>query len=231
MDIIKQITSVIPFPDKYLMGHADMTGLLTGKYSAFRYAISLARKLDDTIVNSLRGGPTRPYFDHYHQVNAELADVVKKVSAALTQAGMLNAPIPITVNDSELPDDYEKTLRMPFSHKMAATRAGLGWIGKTDLLITRKFGPRVRLATVLLEKEIHAIGKPITTSRCGKCNICVVKCPARAANGKLWDVKTDRDLFYNPFICREKCRELSLKNLNEEISLCGICVFVCPIGR
>jgi epoxyqueuosine reductase QueG len=47
------------------------------------------------------------------------------------------------------------------SHKMVATRAGLGWIGKTDLFVSNKYGPRVRLASIRIDAPVSSINKPI----------------------------------------------------------------------
>ena len=163
-------------------------------------------------------------------MNKELSGNIIKISLALEKKNVSNIPIKPTVEDNELGEDYFKTLTIPYSHKMAATRAGLGWIGKTDLLVTEKFGPRIRLASILLHAKICDVGEPIEAGKCGDCDVCVKKCPAQAANGKQWNVKVNRDEFYNAFKCREKCRELSMKNMNEKISLCGICVSVCPKG-
>jgi len=74
-------------------------------------------------------------------------------------------PIKATVEDNEIDGTYKKTLRYPFSHKLAATRSGIGWIGKTDLLITSRFGPRVRLASILTAVNISQIGVPINESQ------------------------------------------------------------------
>jgi epoxyqueuosine reductase len=114
---------------------------------------------------------------------------------------------------------------------MAATRAGLGWIGKTALFISKKFGPRLRLVTILIDHPIECANSPIEESRCGKCRVCVEKCPAQAANGKSWNINLDRDEFFNAFKCREKCRELAWKHLKQRISICGLCVSVCPMGK
>ena len=225
------ITQVLTDRSKYLVGFADMTGLINEKYSGYNYAISLARHLDKKIINSIDKGPNRAYFDHYNEINQELTEAVQKISAKLTKDGFVNIPISPTVTDDILTDNYHTTLRMAFSHKMAATRAGIGWIGKTDLLVTKEYGPRVRLASILLKTRISEPTVPIEESRCGDCEICAINCPAQAATGDLWDIHTDRDRFYNAFKCMEKCRELSLNNLNEHISLCGICVSICPKGR
>lgn len=59
----------------------------------------------------------------------------------------------------------EKTLIAPFSYKFAAVYAGIGWIGKNDLLITQKYGPRVRLSAILIDFNLPT-GKPIEHSKC-----------------------------------------------------------------
>lgn len=228
--IDKYIGQILSNNVRYLAGFADMTGLLNEKYSGYNYAISLARKLDKEIIDSIAKGPNRAYLDHYNEVNRELTETVLKISSKLTGDGFENIPINPTVTDDILTDNYHTTLRMAFSHKMAATRAGIGWIGKTDLLVTKKYGPRVRLASVLLKERITEPNTPIEESLCGGCEVCIISCPAATATGELWNIQTDRDKFYNAFKCMEKCRELSLNNLNEYISLCGICVSVCPRG-
>ncbi len=114
---------------------------------------------------------------------------------------------------------------------MAATRAGLGWIGKTDLFVSEQFGPRLRLATVLTDRPLGPVGTPVEKSRCGNCTLCVDACPAGAATGISWYAGLDRDAFFDARRCRESCRKLSKSALNEDISLCGICVAVCPVGR
>jgi epoxyqueuosine reductase QueG len=136
-----------------------------------------------------------------------------------------------TFEDSELDDTYFKTLITDFSHKMAATRAGLGWIGKPDLFVSEKFGPRVRLATLLTDAELPVSSLTYDESRCGACDACVRECPAKAASGASWNIKTERNTFFDAFKCRDKCRELSKKNLDKNISICGICISVCPIGK
>lgn len=171
------------------------------------------------------------YYNLYNRTNLSLTELINNISNELTAMNIFNMPIKPTVNDNELDVDYENNLRLDFSHKMAGTRAGLGWIGKTDLFISEEFGPRIRLATVMVNYPLKSIKLPVNESKCGDCDICVKKCPAQAANGKLWNIKVDRDEFFNAVLCRKKCRELSLKALNKYESLCGICVSVCPAGN
>ncbi|MDY6865277.1 MAG: hypothetical protein SVY15_04805 [Halobacteriota archaeon] len=114
---------------------------------------------------------------------------------------------------------------------MVATKASLGWIGKTGPLVTEKFGPRIRLASILVSSSISETVRPINESSCGKCDIFIVNCPAQAATGKLWDITIDRDEFYSPFRYRQYCIKTSRKGIGIEESLCGICMSLCPKGE
>ena len=185
IEIIKK--HLIP-AEKYIYGFADLTGLLSRKFDGFNFGISIGRKLDDSIVDNISEGPTMEYYFHYRKINAELDLLSGRISADLNQINIDTIVIPPTVSTEELDTIYFKTLSTDLSHKMVATRAGLGWIGKTDLLITKKFGPRLRLTSILLKDPVIPESKPIDISRCGTCNICVEICPAKAANGKIWDI-------------------------------------------
>ena len=224
------IENMIPDKSQYIIGYADMDNLLKKSHN-FRYAISIAKKLDDEIIDSIENGPNKKYFDIYNSTNNDLNNLTEKISLEMNKLGIINRSIKATVLDTELDENYKKELKYHTSHKMVATRAGIGWIGKTDLLISIKFGPRIRLASILTNHKFNKLGIPINKSRCKKCNICVIKCPAQAANGKHWNVEIERDDFYNPFKCRKKCQELSKYKINKEISLCGICISVCPKGK
>ena len=47
---------------------------------------------------------------------------------------------------------------------MIATRAGLGWIGKTDLFISKDIGARLRLVSILIDRPVKTAGKTIMIS-------------------------------------------------------------------
>jgi len=226
-----RIKAIVSDEDEFILGFADLRGLLDDKFKGHEYAIVIGMRLDDKIMDSLVDGPTREYFDHYNETNRKLSKLAERILKELKARDVSCILIPPTVNDEELDENYYKTLTCDFSHKMAATRAGLGWIGKTDLFVSEKFGPRVRLVTILVNHPLNCSKAPVIESRCGKCDLCVRECPASAATGKLWNVNIKRDEFFDAFKCREKCKELSHKHLKKDISLCGICMAVCPIGR
>ncbi len=231
MTLEEQIRGLLPDDSEYITGFANLTGMLEDTYEAHHFAISIGKKLSDGIIDSIITGPTLEYYNLYKKTNKLLSNMIQRVSAFLESCHISNIPIEPTIDEEDLEDEYYKTLRTDFSHKMAATRAGIGWIGKTDLLVTEKFGPRLRLATILIDRPVGLTATPINESRCGNCALCVEKCPAGAASGRAWSIDVDRDVFYNPFKCREKCLELSWNNFQKRVSICGICISVCPIGK
>jgi epoxyqueuosine reductase len=217
--------------DQYIYGFADLHGILDPKFKGFSYGISIGRRLDNQIVDSIIHGPTKEYYSHYAQVNKDLQQLTVRISKDLNNNGIESINIEPTVSTSELDSTYSKTLRSDLSHKMVATRAGLGWIGKTDLFVSKKFGPRLRLVSILISTPVKPKSRPIEKSRCGKCSLCVDICPTNAANGKLWDTTVNREDFFDPWKCRKQCAEFGRQNLGLDVRICGMCVSVCPIGQ
>ncbi len=115
-----------------------------------------------------------------------------------------------------------------FSHKLAATRAGLGWIGKNTQLITDNWGPRVKLSSIFIDMDVKP-GTPVVESRCEDCIKCVNACPVHAIQGMNWYPGLNR----NQILDADKCSG----HLNEASKVsgrrfdCGICATICPIGR
>lgn len=226
------IRSCVPQDGEWIFGFANLTGHLPAKLAACPFAVSLGRRLDDAVVDAIAGrGPTEAYYRQYMEVNQALNDLAAAIARALAVAGIRAIPIPATLSDDELSAEYQRTLTPGFSHKMAATCAGLGWIGKTALLVTDAFGPRLRLATVLVSEPLPELARPVTESKCGRCALCVEQCPAQAATGELWRAGDPRTKLLDAFKCRAACRQITSRNLDRKESLCGICLEVCPIGK
>jgi epoxyqueuosine reductase QueG len=114
-----------------------------------------------------------------------------------------------------------------FNHKMAATSAGIGWIGKNGLLINPDFGPRLSLVTVLTDAPL----KPdiaIEYSSCGDCMLCVQYCPSHAITGAEWS----RSSPFVELVRLNACRShKQTKRLTEGKPNCGLCINICPYGR
>lgn len=231
-DKIKLILDSILVPrTRYIYGFADLRNLLPGEFNNYESGISILRRLDDSIIDKVINGPTEEYYNHYKEINDELFLLSERICSELRKLhiGCQSIKPSMQITGEEF-KPYLNKLRYLVSHKMVATRAGLGWIGKTDLFINKTFGPRLRLTSILINPLIQPEATPVDSSRCGTCNICVSSCPAGAANGILWDLQTDRDLFFDPWKCRQKCTELGMLMLKKDQAICGICVAVCPVG-
>jgi epoxyqueuosine reductase QueG len=114
-----------------------------------------------------------------------------------------------------------------FTHKMAATSAGLGWIGKNGLLISPVFGPRLSLATILTDAPLQA-GTPIEQSLCGDCGLCMEFCPSEAITGEEWSRREP----FNELIQLDRCasHKRKIRTLHGKPN-CGLCITICPYGR
>ena len=230
-DLIREVVEkhLIPGED-YIYGFANLTNIIDESFGDYRFGISIGKKLNDSIVDGIYHGPTLKYYAHYRQINEELALSALNISSDLKKVGIDSVCIEPTVTTQMLDTVYAADLRTRLSHKMVATRAGLGWIGKSDLFISNVFGPRLRLVSILTNTPLDSDFLPIEKSRCGNCRLCMDKCPGDAISGKLWDISVDRDEFFDAFKCREKCREFGEKYLKMDVRVCGLCVAVCPIN-
>ena len=108
-----------------------------------------------------------------------------------------------------------------------AVRSGLGWIGRNCQLVTRAFGPRVRLGTVLTDMPLSGPSAAITRSYCGDCRDCVDACPAHALSGATWTPGLARERLFTPTLCMDWKNE-NFPHIPR--SICGICTSACPMG-
>ena len=121
----------------------------------------------------------------------------------------------------------ERRLCGVFSNKLAAHMAGLGWIGKSCLLVTPEAGPRVRWATVLTDAPLEATGRPMD-DRCGDCEACVEICPAGAFTGRPFREEEPREARFIAHRCKAYFRRMEE---TRDPAVCGLCLYVCPHGR
>ncbi|MGQ9469601.1 MAG: 4Fe-4S double cluster binding domain-containing protein [Nitrososphaerales archaeon] len=112
------------------------------------------------------------------------------------------------------------------SHKLKANLAGLGWIGKSCLLITPNYGPRVRFATILTDAPLK-VGSPID-GKCNDCRACIDICPVKAFTGASFNPSEPRESRFNAHLCNSYSKEIKEK-LGEE--LWGLCVYACPYAQ
>ncbi len=204
-----------------LVGFADVNKLPAIMRGSMNYAVSIAVALDPSVIKGISKGPTPAYYQEYNRVNRLLSNLCKIAAEFLRKNGFIAVIIEPTVKELDF-----KTLSAKFQHKTAATRAGLGWIGKSALLVTEKYGSAVRLATVLTDAEFE-VGEPIDNSRCGNCKKCVERCPAFAIVGRNWSAGMERKEIVDAFKCCDNAKKMS-KDIGISATICGICINACP---
>lgn len=128
-----------------------------------------------------------------------------------------------------LAQQNETELKALFSYKTAAARAGRGCFGKNDVIITERYGPRIRLSVILID-AVFEYNQPITESRCPEdCTLCVDACPCKALKNRQWTLYMDR----SEIIDYQKCnrmRSAFIQKLGRK-SACGKCFAACPFGQ
>jgi len=116
--------------------------------------------------------------------------------------------------------------------KDSCVLAGLGVIGKNNLLITPEFGPHVRLRGIFMEAELEPTG-PIDFDPCNGCDRpCHSACPREAfRSGK-----------YERAICKVEMDQndadveildgeiMGIEEACEVIKYCRGCELACPVG-
>ena len=231
-DEIERIVREHAAEGEILVGFSDLYGIVEGEFSDLIYGITVGLGLDDRIVDEVINGPTEAYIRHYEDINRRLDEITSEIVEHLRSAGARAEAIPATIYEdpSDPNDPYYTNLSASFPHKTAATRAGLGWIGKTALFVSDRFGPRVRLATVLTDHPLDT-GNPCEMSLCGDCLCCVEECPAEAADGMEWFPGLERETFFDALRCRRECiRQTEAVLGRSHVVVCGICMAVCPVG-
>ena len=142
----------------------------------------------------------------YHFADSILIDQCHQIKSFLAKKGFKSKIIP-----------YKPGLYL----KDAAALAGIGPIGKNNLLITKTFGSQVRLRALVTKAEL-VYGTPIYESDyCKNCNICVDSCPSSALEGGK----------YRKDLCNNYCLQ-NLKKLSENTVIwCNTCIESCFIGK
>jgi epoxyqueuosine reductase len=173
-------------------------------------AISMAFHLSDRVLEDVVTGPTRLYFFHYQRVNVLLDELALKMTNFIQSRGCDALPIPA----SQIIDWQNQLAHV--SHKHAAQKAGIGWIGRNNLLVTSRFGSRQRLVTVLTNLPLKT-DEPIAWG-CQDCRACISSCPSQS-------IKEDPELF-DHVGCYHQMKVL-VKTAGISQNICGLCVKAC----
>ena len=122
----------------------------------------------------------------------------------------------------------EENLLAPISFKQLGVNAGIGWIGKNDLLVSNEYGPRLRLGAVLMDYDFQQ-NTMIKKNNCPEnCVLCINACPYKVLKNKLWINGIKRDEIIDYKLCNNK-RSLFIKKIGRKHS-CGYCIVSCNYG-
>ena len=191
-----------------VVGIAGLRGYLSGEIAHLDRAVSIAvdRRLNEDTL-------------------ALLAKLQKRTVRFLKARGHRTLAIP--PDSDRKKGTFISKLYSLFNHKMAATSAGLGWIGKNGLLISADYGPRLSLATVLTDARIGP-DAPMEYGLCGDCILCMQYCPSRAITGAEWSRSTP----FVELVRLGSCRShKATKRETDGKPNCGLCINICPYGR
>ena len=193
--------------------------------AAFPLAISIGIALSHEIVDQLPDARRREVAARYRGHTDEVKETLRRIGAELTDLLREEGHSALAIPVSERKDErYPEAI---FSHKLAAHLAGLGWIGKSCLLVTPELGPRVRWTTVLTDAPLQPTDGP-GAERCDNCRKCVDICPVEAFSGRAFKVGEPREARFDALAC-----DSYFDRVEKETGYrtCGLCVYACPFGR
>ena len=172
--------------------------------------VCLGISLSSLILSEIEQEPTKLYFHHYKTANMFLDQLAFIVSRWIEEQGACAVPIAASqIIDWELQ-------RAHLSHKKIGYLAGLGWMGRNNLLVSKKFGAQFRMVTILTDMKLRA-DKPLKDD-CGECLSCLEVCPVHAIRESGAD--------FQHLICFEKLKSFQRQNIVSQF-ICGICVKAC----
>ena len=168
----------------------------------FGYSIS------KEVLETINDHPTLIYKQHYKTVNWLLDQTAYHLVQFIEDQGAHAIAIPASQTV-----DWQNQ-KGHISHKLLAVEAGLGFIGKSGLVVNPQYGARVRYVSVLTDLEFEPDKKII--GDCGNCKKCINTCPAGAISEQGVDLKK----------CLAKLKEFArMPGIGQYI--CGVCVKVC----
>jgi len=177
----------------------------------FSRGIALGKRLLDAVIEEIKDRPTNLYFHHYRQLNFFLDRGAFLVASEIQDLGFQALPIPA----SQITD--WKKQQSHVSHKKIGYLAGLGWIGRNNLLVNPDKGSRFRLVTILTDMPL-ATDKSLDQD-CGSCRACISLCPAKAIHEDVTD--------FDHWLCFDKLKEFRNSGVVGQ-HICGVCIRACP---
>jgi epoxyqueuosine reductase len=225
LDIRKQIESVVALYGVSKVGYTPLEGIpihggLLNKGQGMSHAVSMIMEISSATAYE------RSKDDRFYDVMVEKRALMDKAAEAVALVLKEHGYRALPVTSAYLMD--QESIVGQISHKAVAHQAGLGWIGRSLLLVSPEFGPRIRLMTVLTDAEIDEGPRPMA-NRCGTCRACIEGCPLKALHySEFTDHPEDRGTALD-FL---KCHLQEKAWLDRPVpKFCARCISNCPRGR
>ena len=192
----------------------ELIGLDADTASKYPFVLSFGLLLSKGVLSTVAKGPNPLYLHHYRQANSRLDRIAYALSREIERRGYKSLPFAA----SQVVDWRNQKAHV--SHKHIGVMAGLGWIGRNNLLVHPVYGAQVRYNTVLTDMPLEAAG-PLGRD-CAGCGACASVCPAGAIKDNVSD--------FDHMGCYAMITQLKNKrNIGHHI--CGICVEACKGSR
>lgn len=186
----------------------DQAFVYKGKYVGHKYAISLGMEMD---YSRMATAPSAESSIEVARVYYELGETIIRLAEYIRSLGY--------DAHSHHPLGGGSVLLIPF-----AIAAGLGELGRNNLIISREFGPRFRLGCVTTDIPL-LMDKPAdlgVSGFCRKCEACLQACPVGAIPESPGRVRGIEKYTIDGPSCRPYCNQPNG---------CAVCIKVCVFNQ
>lgn len=245
-----------------LVGIADARNLLLAKPP--RPVTDLMPSAKSIIVMAVAHSLGAVYAPHIKiwtrnkmQTSRLLDQVAEKLGRYLERNGFLSMPIsadkPVEIYKLD-PKTGKKLIHTRtlghISLKHAAVSAGLGKMGRSNLLLTPQFGPHQRLGAIITEAPLEP-DAPLKVNLCDNCKACEEACPVEALKDGNYDCDKcytywskgfkqvyperfrDWPKYFRMLWQNNKTRDIFIEmsqNYITDVDYCIECMKACPVG-
>jgi len=141
--------------------------MITDKFIQYPNVIVLTMEMDEKIIETAPGAEAKRLNDLFYK---KFGEITYKISDYLRQKGFA----------SEVAHPFEGVV----NYSLLAQHANLGYIGKSNLLITPELGPRQKISAIFVSITNLPVKEDNEHSwipdYCDKCSKCVKACPEKA---------------------------------------------------
>ncbi|MCC7366449.1 MAG: tRNA epoxyqueuosine(34) reductase QueG [Dehalococcoidia bacterium] len=199
--------------EEWLTRATDPGAFLAGARSVVMVALPCRTRDPDVPADGVARGRVARYArgrDYHRVFESRLRRVARRLCEELG-------------GDARATVDYGPLLERPL-----AAAAGMGWLGKSSMLLVPGAGPWVLLGAVATNLDL-APDRPLRKS-CGSCTRCIVACPtgAIAPDGQVVDAR--RCISYHTIENRGPVPRELRRHFGDWVFGCDACLDACPVG-